>query len=77
MAGIVIPGFVAVPVVLLLSLWLYRDARERKMDTADVWAVGFFIACFIPPIIGGVIVFAFYLRERKGRGGAPTAVPPR
>ncbi|MCO8246026.1 hypothetical protein [Haladaptatus sp. AB643] len=45
------------------------------METADMWAVGMFLAFFIPPIIGAIIVYAFYLRKRKPRRGHPYAVP--
>jgi ABC-type phosphate transport system permease subunit len=75
MVEIVIPALIAVPLALLGAAWIYRDATERRMDTADMWAVGFFVAFFIPPIIGGVLVYAFYLRKRKGRGGASYTVP--
>ncbi len=76
MVEITIPGVVAVPLALLGAVWIYRDARARNMDTADMWAVGFFVGCFLPPIIGAVVVFAFYLRHRNRRGGTPCAVPP-
>ena len=77
MAGIHIslPWIVAVPLALLGAAWIYRDASARQMDTADMWAVGFFVAFFIPPILGGVVVLAFYLRKRNRRRGRTHAVP--
>lgn len=70
MSEIVIPGLITVPAALLGATFIYRDAKKRQMATADMWAVGFFVGFFIPPIIGGIIVYAFYLRKRKGRGGS-------
>ncbi|WP_423744423.1 hypothetical protein V5735_16030 (plasmid) [Haladaptatus sp. SPP-AMP-3] len=77
MAGIqiVIPWFLAIPLALLCAAWVYRDAKERRMDTADMWAVGMFIGFFIPPFIGAIIVYAVYLRKRNRRRGEPYAVP--
>lgn len=77
MVEIVVPGLIAVPLALLGAVWIYRDATERRMDTADMWAVGFFVAFFFPPIIGGILVYAFYLRKRKGRGGTFSTVSSR
>lgn len=75
MADLVIPGLITIPVALFLALWIYRDAKERNMDTADMWAVGFFVGFFFPPIVGGVLVYVFYLQRRRGRGRSPTTVP--
>lgn len=72
--NITLPWAVAIPLALLGAAWIYKDATERGMDTADMWAVGFFVAFFVPPIIGGVIVFAIYLRKRERRRG-PRPVP--
>ena len=70
-----IPWFLAVPIALLGAVWIYRDASERGMDTADMWAVGFFVAFFVPPLVGGVVVLAVYLRRRRPRRNQPYAVP--
>jgi Na+-driven multidrug efflux pump len=79
MAGvqIVIPWFLAIPLAVLLAAWVYRDAKRRWMDTADMWAVGMFIGFFVPPFIGAILVYAFYLRKRNRRRGGPYAVPGR
>ncbi|MFC6732763.1 MULTISPECIES: hypothetical protein [unclassified Haladaptatus] len=77
MAGIHISlsGPVALAVALVGAFLIYRDGRGRNMDTADMWAVGFFIGFFIPPIIGGLLVLAFYLRKRKPKRTVPYGVP--
>jgi TRAP-type C4-dicarboxylate transport system permease small subunit len=63
----------AIPVLLalLVAAWIYRDATQRGMDSADMWAVGFFVAFFILPLFGGIVVFAFYLRNRNRRRPLP------
>lgn len=68
--NITLPWIVAIPLALLGAAWIYNDAKQRGMDTADMWAVGFFVAFFIPPIIGGVVVFAVYLWKRRRRRGS-------
>lgn len=65
----------AILLAILGAVWIYRDATERRMETADMWAVGFFVAFFVPPIIGAVVVYAFYLKKRNRRGGTPRPVP--
>ncbi|MFC7071683.1 hypothetical protein ACFQJ7_09560 [Halovenus rubra] len=69
----------SLPVALLLaatgSVLIYRDATERSMQTADMWAVGFFVAFFVLPIIGGVIVLLYYLQKRDPNYPQPEAVP--
>ncbi|MFH5799290.1 hypothetical protein [Haladaptatus sp. CMAA 1911] len=79
MAGIqiVIQWFLAIPLAALCAVWIYRDAKDRDMDTADMWAVGTFIGFFVPPLIGAILVYAFYLRKRNRRRGGPYAVPGR
>ncbi len=66
----------SVPAAILIAagggLWIYKDATTRGMDTADMWAVGFFIGFFILPIVGGVLVFAYYLQKRQPRFPNPT-----
>jgi hypothetical protein len=77
MAGvqIVIPWFLAIPLALLPAAWVYRDAKQRRMETVDMWAVGTFIGFVLPPISGAILVFVFYLRKRNRRRGGPYAVP--
>ncbi|WP_435155077.1 hypothetical protein [Haladaptatus sp. DFWS20] len=75
MVEITIPVFLAVPLALLGAAWIYRDASKRKMSTADMWAVGFFVGFFVPPFIGGLVVYALYLRKRNRRGGTVYTVP--
>lgn len=69
--------YVAVPLALLGAALIYRDARSRRMDAADMWAVGFFVGFFLLPLIGGVVVLAFYLQNRAPRRGSPTPVLER
>lgn len=69
MVGIEISGSLAVLIGLLGAIWIYLDGRKRNMDTADMWAVGFFVGMFIPPIIGAVVVGTLYSQKRnRGRG---------
>ena len=72
---ITIPALIALPLALLGAAWLYRDARGRRMETADMWAVGFVVGFLLLPLLGGLIVLAFYLRNRRGGGGAGYGVP--
>lgn len=46
------------------------------METADMWAVGFFVGFFVIPIIGGVAVYVYYIKERNRQGPVPADVPP-
>jgi len=69
MVGIYLSGQFAVLIGVLGALWIYLDGRKRRMDTADMWAVGFFVGVFIPPIIGAVVVAVLYLQNRDNRGG--------
>ena len=73
MVGIEISGMLAVIIGLLGGGWIYLDGRRRKMETADMWAVGFFIGMFIPPLIGAVVVGMLYLQKRNRR--RPNATP--
>ncbi len=71
---ITIPCFLAIPLALLGAAWIYRDAKQRRMDTAGIRAVGFFVAFFVPPLIGALIVFVVYLWKRNRRRGRPYGV---
>ncbi|MFC7135201.1 MULTISPECIES: hypothetical protein [Salinibaculum] len=72
MVGIQMSGQFALLVGLLGALWIYLDGRKRNMETADMWAVGFFVGMFIPPIIGAVVVAVLYSQKRnRGRGSYP------
>ncbi|WP_410765616.1 hypothetical protein [Haloferax sp. DFSO60] len=75
MAPEVGPGALFFAAALLGSVWIYRDAKRREMDTADVWAVGFFVAFVLLPILGGIVVFALYLQRRNRGDGTPVSVP--
>jgi hypothetical protein len=75
MVGIQISGGLALLLATLGAGWIYLDGRRRGMDTADMWAVGFFLGMFILPIIGAVVVGMLYLQQRNRRGG--TARPVR
>lgn len=71
MVGIEISGTLAVSLGILGAVWIYLDGRKRSIETADMWAVGFFIGMFLPPVIGAVIVGVLYLQKRNsGRGGS-------
>jgi hypothetical protein len=74
MVGIEIPGMLAVFLGLVGAGWIYLDGRRRNIETADMWAVGFFIGMFIPPIIGAVIVGVLYLQKRNRGRGSPQSV---
>ncbi|WP_302081286.1 hypothetical protein [Salinibaculum rarum] len=67
MVGIEISGMLAVIIGLLSGGWIYVDGRQRNMETADMWAVGFFVGMFIPPIIGAIVVGMLYLQKRNRR----------
>lgn len=69
MVGIEISGMLAVVLGLSGAVWIYFDGRKQHIETADMWAVGFFIGVFIPPIIGAVIVGILYLQKRNRGGG--------
>lgn len=60
---------VAIAIGLFGGLWIYTDGRRRRIETADMYAVGFFVGMFIPPLIGAVVVAFLYLRRRNQRGG--------
>lgn len=66
-----VSGPAALLIAALGALWIYQDAKDRRMDTADMWAVGFAVAFFIPPIIGAVVVLFFYFRKRNRKPGEP------
>lgn len=68
----------AMIIAALCALWIYQDAKKRGMDTADMWAVGFAVGFFVIPIIGGVAVYVYYLKERNrpGPGSVPVDAPP-
>ncbi|MFC4540955.1 hypothetical protein ACFO5R_03305 [Halosolutus amylolyticus] len=78
MVGISIDiGFpVAAVLALLGAAMIYRDARARAMDTADMWAVGFAVGFFLLPVIGGLVVLAFYVGKRPPRRPRPYGIPP-
>ncbi|AKU06676.1 MULTISPECIES: hypothetical protein [Haloferax] len=75
MVSIEISGPLLLAAAVLGAAWIYRDAKRRAMDTADMWAVGFFVAFVLLPVLGGLAVFVFYLRNRNRRRGSPVAVP--
>ncbi|ELZ93081.1 hypothetical protein [Haloferax sulfurifontis] len=75
MVSIELSGPILVAAAVLGAAWLYRDAKRRAMDTADMWAVGFFVAFVLLPVLGGLAVLAFYLQNRNRRRGSPVAVP--
>lgn len=64
MVSIELSGQLAVLLGLLGSGWIFLDGRRRELETADMWAVAFFVGMFIPPIIGAVVVGVLYLQQR-------------
>ncbi|WP_332899116.1 hypothetical protein [Haladaptatus sp. CMSO5] len=79
MAGfsIHISGPFALAIALIGAILIYRDGKRRGMDTADMWAVGFFVGFFIPPLIGAVVVLVFYFQKRKPRRRVPYGISPK
>lgn len=75
MVGIHISGMGAVVLGLLGAGWIYVDGQKKNIGTADMWAVGFFIGMFLPPIIGAVVVGMLYLQRRNGKRGNAHSVP--
>ncbi|WP_340100858.1 hypothetical protein [Salinibaculum salinum] len=73
MVGIHVSGQLAVALGIAGALWIYVDGRRRGMDTADMWAVGFFIGMFVPPLIGAVVVGVMYLQKRNRTRENPSA----
>jgi cytochrome bd-type quinol oxidase subunit 2 len=75
MVSIHISWPLALALAALGAAWIYLDGRERGMDTADMWAVGFVIGMFVPPIVGAVAVGVLYTQKRpgggRGRNGSP------
>lgn len=72
---IALPTSIAVLIAVGGGLWLYTDATDRGMETADIWAVGFFVAFFVLPIFGGVLVVLYYRQKRPPRKLDPTVAP--
>ncbi|RBI59463.1 hypothetical protein DMJ13_22915 [halophilic archaeon] len=54
---------------LLGAVWIFKDASDHNIDSAVDWAVGFFVAFFLLPILGGIVVLVVYLRRRNQSGG--------
>ncbi|WP_148415941.1 hypothetical protein [Haloferax sp. KTX1] len=75
MVSIELGGPLLLAAAVLGAAWIYRDAKRRAMDTADMWAVGFFVAFVLLPVLGGLAVLAFYFRNRNRRRGSPVTVP--
>lgn len=61
-----------VGLALLGAIWIYVDASRREMETADMWAVGFFVIFLIIPVVGGITVLAVYISKRDQGGRKPT-----
>lgn len=72
-----ISGSLALLLGLAGAVWIYVDGKQRGIETADMWAVGFFVGMFVPPLIGAVVVAAFYLRNRNRRRSRGTPTPSR
>lgn len=70
-----LPLSVAVIFAAVGAGWIYHDASTRNMDTADMWAVGFFVAFFIVPILGGLAVLFYYFQKRDPEYPQPEMTP--
>lgn len=77
MVGIHLSTTLAIAIGLLGGLWIYTDGRKRNIQSADMYAVGFFVGMFIPPIIGAVIAIFLYLQKRNQNGGSVHALNHR
>jgi hypothetical protein len=76
MVGIYVSGQLALLLGVLGALWIYLDGRKHRIETADMWAVGFFVGMFIPPILGAVVVAVLYVQKRNdGRRQRPLRHP--
>ena len=75
--AIALPTSIAVLIAAGGGLWLYTDATDRGMETADMWGIGFFVAFFLLPVIGGALVAMYYLEKRQPREPEPTLTPRR
>lgn len=58
-------------VPLVVSVFIYRDARGRDSDHALAWAAGSFFGAFLGGFFGGVVVWALYfvVRDEVGPAG--------
>jgi MFS-type transporter involved in bile tolerance (Atg22 family) len=72
--AISVSGPFALVLAALGAVWIYQDATKREMETADMWAVGFFVGFFLPPLIGAVAVFVYYIQKREPRYPNPQSV---
>lgn len=45
---VVLPASAAIIIAAGEGCWLGGDASARSMHTADIWAVGFLVAFFLP-----------------------------
>lgn len=77
MIGIQLSTTLAIAIGLLGGLWIFTDGREQDIESADMYAVGFFVGMFIPPIIGAVVVVFLYFQRRNQKGGNVHTLDPR
>jgi RsiW-degrading membrane proteinase PrsW (M82 family) len=62
----------AIPVVI--SVFIYRDARDRQSGHAVAWASASFFCALLGQFFGGVVFWVFYLVVRDEIGPRePTA----
>jgi hypothetical protein len=67
-----VPGWLVITFLLLgvlLSIWVYRDARDRACVSPLVWAVAIFVGWFFTLVLG-IVLFIVYLVRR------PEPLPP-
>jgi predicted acyltransferase len=66
--GVVAVVLFAVPVVV--SVFIYRDAKDRQSPHAVAWASASFFCALLGQFFGGVVFWVFYLvvRDEVGRG---------
>ena len=55
---------------LVVSLLIYRDAKERRSTHAVAWASASFFCTVLGSIFGGIVFWVFYLvvRDELGPG---------
>lgn len=80
--GVISPELVIIFVIagvlfaipLVVSLLIYRDAKERRSTHAVAWASASFFCTVLGSIFGGVVFWVFYLVVRD-EIGPDTSMP--
>ena len=66
--GVIAVVLFAIPIVV--SVFIYRDAKDRQSGHAVAWASASFFCALLGQFFGGVVFWVFYLvvRDEVGRG---------